>query len=656
MPQDPAAALSSLLRGASIDDHEEVLKAANLAIKADKSDILARHTKLVALLKLDRFNDAARFLAESGSALESNCILEKAYALYKSGELEEATATLKKAGLRGRSLQHIAAQVAYRAERFSEAGQIYEELLDGNVGDEENDLTINLKAVHAQAEWSGLSAPSESLRSMPDSFELCYNIACARIARGELDEATKLLQRAATLCKASDDLGEEDKEAELRPIWLQQAYVYAREGKLKEALDLYNSIGSLSNDDEDFIIVARQNRLSLEAKPANPYLLQRQMTSGGGKPENAKLFSYQSSRERHNSYLLDLDVHKSSGVQEKTHKFLQQSEQPTNSASVNSMAVVNAAAVVEGLDDRAAVRKLQALVIKRPLDVGLLLTIIQLQLRLSRKGAALSLLQTFFKRLEKEDTDAARDVRFSPGLVALAVSLMRAQGHENSAKAEFVTAANHWTKRPNASSDSLLRESGIELMRSSNPEDLKLAGSAFEKLFAEHKGSPIASAGLVASLAAVDTDKTSQHMSELPPVESLIKGINVKALIQAGVATAPSRPNNSKKRAATDDAAATERASAKSRRRRRLPKDFEEGKTPAPDPERWLSLRDRSSYRPKNKKGKKKAADSTQGGVVKEEETLGLVGGGGVRVEKAGSGGGGAAGGGGAKKKKKGKK
>ena len=55
------------------------------------------------------------------------------------------------------------------------------------------------------------------------------------------------------------------------------------------------------------------------------------------------------------------------------------------------------------------------------------------------------------------------------------------------------------------------------------------------------------------------------------------------------------------------------------------------------DPERWLPLRDRSSYRPKGKKGKKKAADLTQGGVVKEEpESLELAGGAGtVKVEKS---------------------
>jgi signal recognition particle subunit SRP72 len=78
-----------------------------------------------------------------------------------------------------------------------------------------------------------------------------------------------------------------------------------------------------------------------------------------------------------------------------------------------------------------------------------------------------------------------------------------------------------------------------------------------------------------------------------------------------------------------------------------MPKDFEEGKKM--DPERWLPLRDRSTYRPKGKKGKKKAMEMTQGGMVKEEESLELAGGAGsLPVQKA-------SGGGGNKNKKKGK-
>lgn len=58
-------------------------------------------------------------------------------------------------------------------------------------------------------------------------------------------------------------------------------------------------------------------------------------------------------------------------------------------------------------------------------------------------------------------------------------------------------------------------------------------------------------------------------------------------------------------------------------RKSRLPKDYEQGK--APDPERWLPLRDRSTYRPKGKKGRAKAA-LTQGGVVDKAQATGRGG------------------------------
>lgn len=109
----------------------------------------------------------------------------------------------------------------------------------------------------------------------------------------------------------------------------------------------------------------------------------------------------------------------------------------------------------------------------------------------------------------------------------------------------------------------------------------------------------------------------------------MIKGINVNLLINKGVAT---RDNCTGAKRPAPDGATDERATKKCRKRRRLPKNVVEGK--APDPERWLPLRDRSAYRPRGKKGKKRVAESTQGGIVRDEETLGLVGGGGVKVEK----------------------
>lgn len=383
----------------------------------------------------------------------------------------------------------------------------------------------------------------------------------------------------------------------------------------------------------------------MDSKPANPYLLQRKAASWVPAAREAKLFNYQAVLLARNVSVIDLKAHKIGGVKDRTEKLLSKSRHPTAEAETNAISVLNAAAEIHGATGKEVLSKLSALSAKRPNDVGLVLTIIQIQMQQEQPGAALSVLETFLNRLDLSEEVEDKAVRFSPGLVALVVSLMRAQGRQTSAKTELVKAAKYWQDRPASSASPVLLEAGIELLRSSNPQDLALAGSAFEKLFDENKGSHIASAGLVASLAPSDPSKVQQYIKELPPVDTLISGVNVQELVRAGVAAVPRSTVATGKRAAPEKP--SDRPATK-KRKGKLPKNYEEGK--APDPERWLPLRDRSSYRPKGKKGKKKALDATQGGMVKDEETLELVGGGGVKVEKA-SGGPAAS-----KKKKKGKK
>lgn len=246
MPSDPVATLNSLLRSTTIVDDEEVLKAANAAIKANKADFSSHHARVIALLKLDRFDDALRSLDDGGDKISSACALEKAYALYKTGKLEEAQELLQKAGRKDRSFRHVAAQVAYRAERYREAKELYQSLREDDSGNEESDIGINMAAADAQAEWQGAPLSSTAPEDQQfDTFELSYNAACACIARGSFDTAAKLLQKAKTLCDNSDELSDEEKKSEMRPILSQQAYVYARQGKDKEALDLYQSLGSI---------------------------------------------------------------------------------------------------------------------------------------------------------------------------------------------------------------------------------------------------------------------------------------------------------------------------------------------------------------------------------------------------------------------------
>jgi signal recognition particle subunit SRP72 len=249
MTSKPSANLSSLLNSTGIDDHEEILKQANADLKKDKYNQDALHIRVVALLKLDRFEDALRALDDGGHKLAERCILEKAYALYKTGQLDEAAKIVEGSDTKSRGIRHVAAQVAYRAEKFEDAAKIYKDLSvqAGTIEGEENDLRINSSAVDVQLEWQGNGGKVERSRKKPgredlEAFETAYNAACGYIARGDLGAGSVLLKRARDLCEALDELSDEEKKAEVLPIMVQQAYVFTRMGKLEEAEALQKMI------------------------------------------------------------------------------------------------------------------------------------------------------------------------------------------------------------------------------------------------------------------------------------------------------------------------------------------------------------------------------------------------------------------------------
>jgi signal recognition particle subunit SRP72 len=107
-----AQSLASLLQRASIDDHEEVIQSCNAILAKSKSDLKAQHIKVIALLKLDRYEEALETFGYKGSALEQSAGLEYAYASYKCGFLEQATEAVTRAAA-GRGATHLEAQVVW---------------------------------------------------------------------------------------------------------------------------------------------------------------------------------------------------------------------------------------------------------------------------------------------------------------------------------------------------------------------------------------------------------------------------------------------------------------------------------------------------------------------------------------------------------------
>ncbi|KAA8563796.1 hypothetical protein MFRU_024g00210 [Monilinia fructicola] len=653
---NPTATLTSLLRSTSLTDHDEILKATNAVLKTSKLDSNALHARAVALLKLDRFDDALRALDDGGDKLTSQCILERAYALYKTGKLEDAAKVCREGNSRG--LKHVAAQVAYRAERFRDAEEIYKQLVDegAQIEGEDMDLRINGLAVDAQLAWQGGKGEVESRNEDFEAFETAYNVACGCIAKGDYNKGNFLLKRARDLCESLEELSDDEKRAEVLPIMVQQAFVLTKLGKAEEAEVLRKMIKIDDLPEPQTKIIAQNNALATATEIQNPYLSKRIFDSVPKLSHGERQFEHQANILQRNHYTIELQALKYEGVAKSTLSAISKSPSPTISSSTNSLSVLNAAAHAEDKSGRVALKQILRLLEKRPNDVGLILTIVQLHVSMNSPGPAISLLEAFFKRLEESTNSLDQDVRFAPGLVALLVSLYRSTGRISPIKAELGKSASYWQSKSKPS-PSLFHAAGISLLESSDAEDSRAAGEIFSSLRSQDPSDRVAIAGYVASYASSDFSKISSDLDSLTPIPQLISDIDAEDLENAGIPSVPSNnlstnsaePHGSSKKRSLDEKendAPAKKQKTIGTRKSKLPKDFEQGKKM--DPERWLPLKDRSSYRPKGKKGKKKALDTTQGGVVRDDALEGVEAPGSGKVV---TGGGGAKG-----KKKKGKK
>lgn len=392
--------------------------------------------------------------------------------------------------------------------------------------------------------------------------------------------------------------------------------------------------------------VAQNNTMLASSSSPNPFLAHKLFNTSMVVPESDKLFNFQSRVYTSNAKTMDLQAFKFEGVASSTAKAIASEVSSPTSASVTTLAVLNAAAHARNQVGKAALRHILPELEKRPNDVGLIATIIQMYLLTGDTTSATVLLESFLHRLDRSSSGGGQDVRFSPGLVAILISLYKIQGRKSHLKQELAKAAVYWRHKSKAPR-SLLQAAGVALLdESSSKDDQSNASEIFTKLREQNPNDKSALAGFVASKAIQMYDDISSEVSKLTPVADLIKGIDVDALEKAGIpqssnALAIAQQKNSRKRPAEGDQSKPKRV-----RESRLPKDYEAGKMP--DPERWLPLRDRSSYRPKGKKkGRKDGGDRTQGGIVADD--VGVKDAPGKGAPIVGSGGGGP------NKKKKGK-
>ena len=319
----------------------------------------------------------------------------------------------------------------------------------------------------------------------------------------------------------------------------------------------------------------------------------------------------------HNQRAADLACSKFDGVARSTKKFLNASSAASLSQRVNGASSANAAAHAQNRLGKLGLKEILPLLEKRPNDVGLVATVVQLYLLTQNQGAAIQVLEKLLKRLDESKAAAEQDVRYSPGLVAIIVSLYSLEGRKSHIRTELAKAASHC--RHKSISPNLLKSAGLSLLESGSEEDLKQASGIFQDLLKSSPNDPFARAGFTASNPK---SQQAQTINQLTSIESLTSGINVDALERAGIPQTAAATSNLLKRKRVSEAITKPKKTRV--RKSRLPKDFDPEKKP--DPERWLPLRDRSSYKPKGKKGKQKQAAATQGASDKSAEVKGAGG------------------------------
>lgn len=363
-------------------------------------------------------------------------------------------------------------------------------------------------------------------------------------------------------------------------------------------------------------------------------------------PKTDNLFRLQAERMQQNGLALDLLALKANGVIKTTGSILSSSTS-TLSPHINNVSILNAAAHAQSQLAKLGLKQILPLLEKRPKDIGLVMTIIQLYVLTNNHGSAITVLESLLKRLSESQTPSDQDILYAPGLVALQVSLYTSQGRKSQIKTTLAKAASHWRHKSKPPT-TLLQVAGLSLLDSSDPEHQSIARDIFSTLHTQEPSSKSATAGYVASHALTAHEMVSSEADTLTPVARLIAGIDVAALEEAGVPSLPSTGTTATSRKRPSDEKS--KPVKKRVRKSRLPKDYDPSKTP--DPERWLPLKDRSTYRPKGRKGRQKAAEKTQGGVSGEKGAEVKAGGGEGVIKAAEK----KPGGGQAKGKKKGKK
>ncbi|CAM9369433.1 unnamed protein product [Lampetra fluviatilis] len=593
-------------------DPGRTLRILNKILQDSKEDVTALHCKVVCLIQQGNFKEALHLINNNSKLLTADVIaFEKAYCEYRLNRIDGALKTIESASQQTNKLKELLGQVLYRLERYEDCLAVYRDLIRNSQDDYDEERMTNLSAAYAAvAMWTDSAACDNDFGFAEESYEQCYNMACALLGQGKLLEAMQTLGKAQELCRQSlsedPDITEDDIQMELATIHCQEAFIHQKLGRHEEALHLYSQVVKSRPSDIGLLAVAANNIVTIN-KDQNVFDSKKKIKLTLAEGVENKLTKLQLQALSFNRALLCMHTSQVEQCQKMVSSL--KNQWPDHPLPP----LILAAQYVREKKQEKAIQALEDFCNQHGDSIPEIeFTIAQLYLCQGHFAKACEKL----KSIEK--------FRFCPGIVSALVTLHTHEENIDEA-IDILNGAIDWYKKHEPHSTvhlRLMREAAQFKLRHGRQKD---AVNDLEQLWRQDPLDVKNLAQLISAYSQVDARKAKELSQHLPAVDATALHVDVdalesphglafvrrKAVRQAATAAAETQKQHVKEQRQGE-------LKKKKKKKGKLPKNCEELTEGGPDPERWLPMRERSYYRGRKKSKKKEGAvgRGTQGATA----------------------------------------
>ncbi|QHS76531.1 signal recognition particle subunit SRP72 [Saccharomyces paradoxus] len=572
---------------------------------------------LVAIIQQDKYQKALHYLKKFKHIDERygrKFALEKLYIFYKLNKPDEFntlynevitddldTVLQKDIGsLRG--ILHVRAQYCYKNGLYQEAFKIYQHLASHNETDQDNQIEL------ACNERVPLSVATDLMSRSPlvtpideSSYDLLFNESFIMASIGKYDEAIELLE------KALQEATNEGYQNDINTIKLQLSFVLQMVGKTTKSKEILKSLLKELKADSPFYLICQNNLnafVDFSKYNTNFNLLLRELNVERLNSFNLQTFTCEQwSNIQRNVLFLRLfnnaKIHSQNSILSRTFdkysKLVDNVTLESYKTQAKKLYHHTTKTILSGTDGSA---------------IGILLLTIQLLIIEKEWENAIRISELFLNESWKSSFEKFNDSQAIVCYVLFELYKIKGRNNSKSVLLKKLDSVRAQLGGKIQEDIPFWKHVGFELLSMGNAKESK---ALLREVSSFSKGNED---------ELVDRVVLS-HSLDIAQGIDLVRDIDVDELIRLGVKPLESSAKKNKNATVSKVQKKKVLELKKKRKIKRIEK-FLQGRDASklPDPERWLPLRDRSTYRPKKKQ--QQGAKQTQGGAMnkKSEQAL----------------------------------